>query len=242
MTPEALGDYCRQVEQHLTRVNGGHLVRIAGPAFDLVRAWADAGIPLTVVFRGIEQKAERHRLGASRRPLRIEFCDDDVRELYDDWRRAVGVASSESAAESPIDAVVDADASPRRPSLSKHLTRAVDRLSRVAGRMDLPEAIRDVAVRVLSELTTIREQAASARGKARDDVLSRLETLDRRLLDDVRQSLPGKDLQSVATAAEVELAAYRNRLAPEAWTHAVEATADRLLRDRYGLPVLTLAD
>ena len=75
-----LGDYCRRVEQHLTQVNGGHLVRVVGPGFEMVRQWAEAGIPLTVVFHGIELKAERHRAGASRRPLRIEFCDADVRE------------------------------------------------------------------------------------------------------------------------------------------------------------------
>src|SRR5262249_17394442 len=96
MTPEDVGDYCRQVEQHLTRVNGGHLVRVVGPGFDRVRRWAEEGIPLTVVFRGIELKAERHRLGVSRRPLRIEFCDADVRETFDNWRRSIGVAAIES--------------------------------------------------------------------------------------------------------------------------------------------------
>ena len=44
-----IGEYCRQVEDHLTRVNGGHLVRIVGPGFELVRGWANEGIPLSVV-------------------------------------------------------------------------------------------------------------------------------------------------------------------------------------------------
>ena len=30
------GEYCRAVEAHLCRSNGGHLVRIAGPSFDRV--------------------------------------------------------------------------------------------------------------------------------------------------------------------------------------------------------------
>jgi hypothetical protein len=66
-----VAEYCRRVEDHLTRVNAGHLVRIVGPGFELVRGWAEAGVPLSVVFRGIELKAERHREGASTRPLRI---------------------------------------------------------------------------------------------------------------------------------------------------------------------------
>ena len=41
-----VGAYCRAVEAHLTQVNGGHLVRIVGPSFDLVRRWAAEDVPL----------------------------------------------------------------------------------------------------------------------------------------------------------------------------------------------------
>jgi hypothetical protein len=88
--PPDIGEYCRGVEAHLARVNAGQIVRIAGTSFELVRGWALEGIPLAIVYRGIEQKAERHRAGRSKRPLRLEFCEHDVRALYDDWRRAVG--------------------------------------------------------------------------------------------------------------------------------------------------------
>ena len=42
------GEYCRAVEAHLCRSNGGHLVRIAGPSFDRVCGWEARGIPLRV--------------------------------------------------------------------------------------------------------------------------------------------------------------------------------------------------
>lgn len=236
MTPEDLGEYCRQVEQHLTRVNGGHLVRVVGPGFELVRRWADEGIPLTVVFRGIELKAERHRLGASRRPLRIEFCDDDVRETFDNWRRSVGIAAQESES---ADASTTVDAEPRkRPALSKHLTRAIDRLSRAAGRLDLPEPLRDVLGGTLAELTTLRELASSARGKAREDLTARLARLDQAFMTAVRSAVAADVLQRATAAAELELAPYRGRLAGDAWQQAVDATVDRLLRDEFGLPTV----
>lgn len=245
MAPESLGDYCRQVEQHLTRVNGGHLVRVVGPGFDLVRQWAEDGIPLTVVFRGIELKAERHRMGASRRPLRIEFCDADVRETYDSWRRAIGVAPADAGAEaaapgaesSPAPSGAEDD-SPKRPSLSRHLIRAIDRLTRAAGRLDLPEPLRDVFGAALTELTGFREAAASARGKAREDLAGRLAVLDQRFLAAMRRAVPADVMQAVTAAAEVELSGYRGRLAGDAWQNAVDATVDRLLRDKFGLPTI----
>ena len=47
--------YCREIETHLCRRNGGHLVRVAGPAFEMVRGWAQRGIPLKVAFQGIDR-------------------------------------------------------------------------------------------------------------------------------------------------------------------------------------------
>ena len=100
-----VGEYCRRVEEHLARANEGQLVRIAGVGFALVRGWAEMGVPLSVVCRGIDQKVERHRAGRSRRPLRIEFCEGDVRAVFHEWQRAVGVMST---------AIAPDECSPRR--------------------------------------------------------------------------------------------------------------------------------
>ena len=55
-----VADYCRQVEAHLTRTNGGHMVRVVGAGFALVKQWADDGVPLSVVFRAIEPVSYTH--------------------------------------------------------------------------------------------------------------------------------------------------------------------------------------
>lgn len=86
------GPYCREIEAYLCRKNGGHLVRVVGPAFGLVVDWARQGIPLKVVMRGIDRRVERQAAGRSAgRPLRIEFCEADVIDVFREWRRAVGV-------------------------------------------------------------------------------------------------------------------------------------------------------
>ena len=160
-----VGEYCRIVEDHLTRVNAGHLVRIVGPAFELVRQWAEAGIPASVVFRGIDLKAERHRLGRAKRPLRLEFCEADVREVYRRWRRAVGLFGIDEPPDGRSDGTNeaqdggDAAAEPenrRRPSLTRHLDRAVERLTRAMARIDLPENLRTALEPVLQELVDAR--------------------------------------------------------------------------------------
>ena len=238
---EAISEYCRSVEDHLTRVNAGHLVRIVGPGFERVRRWARIGVPLSVVFRGIELKAERHLEGASRRPLRIEFCADDVEAVFEQWRRAVGVnvlpAIDDEAA--PADSAGE-PAETKRPSLKRHLDRAIDRLSRALGRVDLPEPLRDGCDTVLQRVVSLREEAKGARGAARGEVEQLLAGCDREL----GEAVGAHAAPDVAAAADAEAMAdlepFRSRLDPADYDRALRATRDRLMRGRYGLPHLSL--
>jgi hypothetical protein len=235
-----VGQYCREIEAHLTRVNGGHLVRIVGPGFALVRGWYDDGIPLSVVLRGVEAKAARHESGASRRPLRIEFCEADVRHVFNGWRRAVGIAAPPQLGAEAGPEPADSPDERRRPSLPKHLDRAIDRLSRGAGRLDWPESLRDAAARLLGELTTLKAESGHTRGAAREAVLARLTALDADLLGAVRAAATPEAQRQATAEAEQELEAFRARLPAGQWERSIGASVDRLLRDQFGLPTLEL--
>jgi hypothetical protein len=226
-----VGDYCRQVEAYLTRVNGGHLVRIVGPGFSLVRDWAESGVPLSAVFRGIDQKAERHARGTSKRPLRIEFCEADVRDVYDTWRQAIGLTSGQ-------DAPTDRGSGSARRAGTRDLDRAVERLVAVAGQLAWPESFRAAVNATLDQVASARDGLARTRGEARTEVLRPLATLDRALLDAAREALPTTELAKLKAEAEQDLAAYQGRMTADAWTRAVEVTIDRLVRTHVGLPDL----
>src|SRR4051794_36990795 len=124
-------EYCRQLETYLCRKNEGHLIRIVGPVFEQVCGWAMQGVPLTIAFRGIDQYCERYYAkGPRRRPVRIEFCEADILDLFDAWRRAVGVTTVASAGDHADTARSDGDASTgRRDTLPAHLERTVTRLT-----------------------------------------------------------------------------------------------------------------
>lgn len=248
MGTASVADYCRAVETHLTRVNGGHLVRIVGPGFALVREWESSGIPLSIVQRAIDQKAERHKQGAagrSGRPLRIEFCEIDVRELFEDWKRAIGIAAlpddaTPSGAETEhavagVDAVVP---SSRRQPLSKHLERVSDKLSRLLGRQDLPEPFLERVNATISVVAAARDRARTARGAARDEIVAVLRPLDVEIMAAARLVPTAAERDAMQRQAEDELGAYRSRLSPNAWETALTATKDRLLRERWSLPVI----
>jgi len=245
---EAIGEYCRRVEDHLTRANAGHLVRIVGPGFELVRQWAMSGVPLSIVYRGIDDKAERHREGQAHRPLRIEFCESDIRALYDRWRRAIGLGAFGQEATEEENAHEAAEAGPqhaatidaKRPSLTKHLDRAIEKLGRVGGRLELAIELRDACDRVLQSLVELRNAAAGVRGDARLALAAQLGPLDELLANAAREYAPSGLRAPLASEAAADLAPYRQRMPADAWQRSVDITTDRLLRDRLGLPLLDL--
>lgn len=230
-----IGEYCRRVEAHLARVNQGHLIRIAGTSFELVRGWAVDGIPLSIVYRGIDQKAERHRAGRSKRPLRLEFCEADVRAVYDDWRRAVGVPAGSVGADDDPGPVIEER---RRPSVVREIDRASARLLAAAGRLETPEALRDAIAAILERLASLREQLRHARGDARRALVEELAVVDRAIADAARQAAD-VSLTDVEAEAARELGSFRARMPADAWQRSVDAAVDRLLRERYGLPSLS---
>jgi hypothetical protein len=241
---EHLGDYCRRVEEHLARVNAGNLVRVFGPAFELVRGWFEADVPLSVVFRGIEQKAARHQAGQSKRPLRLEFCAADVNGLFADWRRAVGVQvdrrgrAGELAAtgQEPI-----AEPGARRSTIARQLDRAIEKLALTTGRLDASADVQAETARLLDALSRLRDESRGARGDAKRAALERARAIDRDLGRLARLS-GGAVIASVEAEAVKELMPFRSRLKADDWQRSVDANVDRLLRARSGVPTLDLED
>ena len=233
------GAYCREIESYLCRCNHGHLIRIVGPAFERVRGWAEAGVPLQVVTTGIDRRLARYRAsGPRRRPLRIEFCEADVLDAFGEWRRAVGIAPAPGGAVDAADAADRAGRSgPRRPSLPRHVDRVLERVSNRLARDEMAADLRAALTRLAADLDALRPAARGARGAARRTLIDRLAELDRVLLASVRGAA-GPALDEVETDARAELASFRSRLDPDAYTRAVEASVDRLLRVRLRLPAV----
>ncbi len=147
-----------------------------------------------------------------------------MRDVFDGWRRAVGLTRG-----TPPGAGRHCQARPSNRDggrSRRHLDRAIDRLSAAAGRLDLPEAFRETADRVLQQLVALRDAARKARGAARDDLSVRLAAIDRELVDAARASAAPEVVAALRAEAEQDLAPYRDRLAGDAWQRSIELTVD----------------
>lgn len=218
--------YCREVEAHLCRKNAGHLVRVVGPAFEMVARWAGQGIPLKVALSGIDRAVERRAAkGPGRRPLRVEFCEADVLDAFDEWRRAVGVAAA------PPERRTKAGG-----SLRAHLDRVVTRLTDRTASGALAPGLEAVVDRIIGVLADEREASRTIRGDARLGLVSRLQALDDELLAAAAAATSPAVLDALRLEAEQELAGFRGRMPAPDHARAVDAATSRLLRDRLKLP------
>ena len=230
----AVEDYCRQVEAHLCRKNDGHLIRIVGPAFEQVCGWAVRGVPLTVAMRGIDRYFERYYAkGPRRRPVRVEFCEADVMDVFDEWRRALGITAVDSVGATPASPLQDER---RHESLPAHLERVVARLAALrAGEDRSLDATLDA---IVSEIDLARAGAKAIRGDARQTLIERLRALDRQLLDAAVAQCDAQTMTALTAEADVDLAPFRGRMAPETYEQSRRAAIDRLLRERRRLPMV----
>lgn len=230
-------DYCREIEAYLCQKNGGHLIRVVGPSFDLVSRWAAEGVPLKIALRGIDRYCERYyRKGPRRRPVRIDFCEADVLDAFDEWRRALGLTATGPRNDAAPAAEITREG--RGASLPAHLERALTRLTqaRVTGALG-PEA--DPLVdHVSRELDAARASARGIRGDARRALVERLAALDAELVAMARAALSDSERRAVERQAEEDLAGFRDAMAPDAYRRARDRTIDQLARERLKLPTL----
>ncbi len=228
--------FCREVEAHLCRRNAGHLVRIVGPAFEMVAGWAARGIPLKVALRGIDACVERRAAkGPARRPLRIEYCEADVLDAFDQWRRAVGVGTAGGGG--AVAGEEGADQKTRAAhSLRAHLDRVVTRLTDRVAAGALGPALEAAAEAIIAELADERTASRSLRGEARARFVERLRGIDGRLITAARSATPADALAALGREAAQELSGFQARMQAADYARAVAAATDNLVREYWKLP------
>ena len=226
-------DYCREIEAYLCRKNEGHLIRIVGPAFEQVCGWATLGVPLKVAFRGIDQYCDRYYAkGPRRRPVRIEFCEADILDLFDAWRRAIGVPRNDGG-------VPPEEATPRKPALAAHIERAVARLTSLRAGNARSLSFNQRIDGVVRQLDHLAADARSVRGEARAALIERLRVLDDELGEVATREASAELTATLTRETDAELAPFVARMPEAELTRARAAAFDRLVRDAFGLPLLT---
>ena len=229
-------EYCREIEAYLCRKNDGHLIRIVGPSFERVCSWAEQGIPFKIACQGIDACFVRYYAkGARRRPVQIDFCEHDILDAFEAWRRAIGVRlPGADAGEGEV------QATRRSRSLPEHLDRVCERVTgRRAAMTPPPPEFDAVLETVARQAGAFRDLPGPLRGETRQRIMARLAELDRLMLDAARaQAGPGA-LDAMRAEAAEQLLPFRDRMPAETYQRAIDSAIDRLVREREQLPTVS---
>jgi hypothetical protein len=225
-------EYCREIEAYLCRKNDGHLIRIVGPSFERVCGWAERGVPYKIACLGIDRYFVRYYAkGQRRRPVHIDFCEHDVLDAFDEWRRAVGVRMPGTDEDQPEAGTA------RRKSLPEHIDRVCERITSRRARIDPLPPVYDRALEaVADEVSRFRDLPSPIRGELRQQVIDRLADLDRQMMDAARAHVGEPAVQALRNEAAEQLETFRQRMPADAYDKAIEAAVDSLLREREKLP------
>jgi hypothetical protein len=223
-------EYCRGLEAHLTRRNDGHLIRVVGPAFDMVRGWFERGVPFKIATHGIDRTLDRyHARGPRRRPVRIDYCEADVLDAFDEWRRAVGLRAVGEGV----------PAGPKREGLATGIRRAIAKLAASRGGDGLWAGAAGTEIdRIVEALDALASRADRARGHTRAAVVDELAALDARLVAAAHRAVAPERLRELEAQAETDLAPFRDRMPEDAWRESRRAAVTVLLRAHAQLPSL----
>jgi hypothetical protein len=241
---QPVDEYCREIETYLCQKNDGHLIRVVGPSFGVVSGWAEQGVPLKIALAGIDRYFERYyRKGPRRRPVKIDFCDADVLDVFDEWRRATGIQSSVASLQSSVDSHQSTgnghqSSASGRQSLPGHLERVVLRLTAARAGGSLGDEFDALIDQVAAELDVARAKSGGLRGDARQALVDRLAALDEQLVKQARAVLDESTRASLARDADAELSGFRDGMTADAYARAREAAMDGLVRERFKLPVV----
>jgi hypothetical protein len=187
--------------------------------FALLKEWRGLGVPLEAVEAGIDDAfTRREERGATGKVNSLSYCRDAVLEA---WERRAETARGKGGAR-PDETI----------EVAAMLGRLVEELGAVgARRPDLAAPI-DSARRSLARL--------EASGKSPEEVEGSLAGLDRRLAKGLAEGLPEKERADLDAEAERMLRGAGGRMDPVTLEKTSKALKRRLLRERLGLPRLSL--
>ncbi|MBI2822403.1 MAG: hypothetical protein HYX74_09275 [Acidobacteria bacterium] len=219
-------NYFTEIEEYFVRQRGKHML-VSPLDWSLLESWKQVGIPLHVVFRGIERALHKHQArGTLNRVNSIFYCQPSVMECFEEYQQStVGQAD-------PTDAAPGEDAG----NVARALRQLRQHLDRVGS--SLPE--REVADRVGRMMDGLLAEVGGAKPPAMAAVEETLQVCDSILLESARRHLEPVKLDSFQQEARQGLKVYKKKVAPEMYRRIEENFINRKIRQEYDLPEFSL--
>jgi hypothetical protein len=168
--------------------------------------------------------------------VQIAFCEADVLDAFDDWRRAVGVSADVTDPQGGPDVEEPLPAARSRKSLASQIDAMVARLTVLRGSDKAGPVLGSALDAAVRDLDALRADAARARGDAREALLERVTQIEDELVARALQAVTPTVRDGFEREADAELEPFRSRMSASAYAQSRHAAVRRLVRVHFGLP------
>ena len=238
-------NYFTEVEDEFVRRRGKPLL-ISPLDWALVETWKNAGIPLHIVLRSINETFDGHdkRPQSHRKINSIFYCQQSVESNFVDYRLAqvgAGAEKTDQGAETESD-------SSSRPA-QKESAFSKSELLEFIGRSDKellvalearPPGLEDVLTRSRARLADITREIEGATRVDAEALERDLDSLDRIIVESVRNVLGEQGIAALRKEAKSELRSYKKKMDKAIYEQTVENFIARRLRQMNHLPRMSL--
>jgi hypothetical protein len=227
-------NYFTEIEEHFQQRRGR--IQLSPLDWALIETWKEAGIPLEVVFRGVDAAFDKYeqRPSKSQKINSLAYCAQAVLVSAEEMKEAaVGAQST--------------DAQSNRPSgfpiaeICVFLRRNAEQLD--AAKLPLAKGI-DATSLARETANTLREIAADLEATKTpprlEDLERRLTVAEEKLLAVLLAATPDEQIVSVRAEADRELAPYRRKMPSAQIEQLLKQYVHKRLLEKYGLPRLSL--
>lgn len=218
--PKNYFNYFTEIEEHFQRARGTGLFLLSPLDWALIENWKNAGIPLAVVLKGIDEAFEKWRKRNVRRRVvnSLAYCTQAVMKAAEDV--APKKQRSTHASEPPFSA----------EEIRNHLTTAFDALRQRAEApfQEVAEALAPLAANAEDHLQNL------------EDLERRLTAMEEKIVAALRTYESEDSLYSIRQALDKELRPYRGKMTAEQLAMLERRYLDTALLARANLPRLSL--
>jgi hypothetical protein len=241
-------NYFTEVEEEFVRRRGKPLL-ISPMDWALVESWKNAGIPLHIVLRSINQAFDAYDARAQkyRKVNSIFYCQQQVESTFADYRLAQVGGEPASSRSEESERMTDSGSSDEQEVFPKDvlfgfLARCDDELKIAASRAAASErtALENAIDRARGRLKEITAEVGSSTRVNAEALERDLDGIDRMVLEAVHESLGDEELKKLRAEAESHLRSYRKKMDKAIYEQTVQNFISRRLREMNHIPRMSL--
>lgn len=242
-------NYFTEVEEEFVRRRGKQML-ISPMDWALVESWKDAGIPLLIVLRAINEAFDAYdaRAQKQRKVNSLFYCQQAVEASFAQYRMSqVGgenpsEAQASEATTSTAGKGSKSDSAFSREAILDFLRRSERELeqARVASREAGRTIVADVIERAQGRLTDILLDVERSGSINTQNIERDLDAIDRMILEAARDHCSEDELRRIESEAKSQLRSYRKKMDKEIYEQTFQNFVHRQLRDQNRIPRLSL--